>query len=542
MNVIKRLYSGFAVLLLIMLGITLFGLFKISIADENLTELSEQTAVEQRHAINFRGSVHDRAISIRDVVLAKDEAKSKAHQDDIVRLNAFYQQSAVELDAMYSMVKHSAAEQNLLRSVKEIERSTLPLTENLLGMMQDGRKAEAIDYLITTVSPAYTEWLKRINKLIDYQEVEIQRQVAAAIAQTNSFQWIMLMVTAIAILIGSIVAISTVNRLKRLIGGEPEYAAFVIKEIASGDLTTQVKFHTPQSILSALKDLTEHMSGFTKNSIAAANELLSASNELLMTAKYNEDLITNQKAATEQGATAINQMSSTVSEVANHTSDAAGLAQTAMNEFNAGQDEVSKTQSSINALAEKVSEAAEVIDNLSQDSRQIGSVLEVIQSIAEQTNLLALNAAIEAARAGEQGRGFAVVADEVRNLARRTQESTGQIQAVIEKMQDNSMNAVAVMNQGTAQAEISVEQAKCAGDSLYAINLSVTKISDMNTQIATAAEEQSVVASEINRNFSQITHSALLAEEQASKITIASQQLEQLARTLEQNVKKFKTI
>lgn len=542
MNIIKRLYSGFAVLLLIMLGITLFGLFKISIADENLTELSEQTAVEQRHAINFRGSVHDRAISIRDVVLAKDEAKSKAHQDDIIRLNAFYQQSAVELDAMYSMVKHSATEQNLLRSVKEIERSTLPLTENLLGMMQDGRKAEAIDYLITTVSPAYTEWLKRINKLIDYQEVEIQRQVAAAIAQTNSFQWIMLMVTAIAILIGSIVAISTVNRLKRLIGGEPEYAAFVIKEIASGDLTTQVKFHAPQSILSALKDLTEHMSGFTKNSIAAANELLSASNELLMTAKYNEDLITNQKAATEQGATAINQMSSTVSEVANHTSDAAGLAQTAMNEFNAGQDEVSKTQSSINALAEKVSEAAEVIDNLSQDSRQIGSVLEVIQSIAEQTNLLALNAAIEAARAGEQGRGFAVVADEVRNLARRTQESTGQIQAVIEKMQDNSMNAVAVMNQGTAQAEISVEQAKCAGDSLYAINLSVTKISDMNTQIATAAEEQSVVASEINRNFSQITHSALLAEEQASKITIASQQLEQLARTLEQNVKQFKTI
>lgn len=541
MNVIKRLYSGFAVLLLIMLGITLFGLFKISIADQNLTELSEQTAVEQRQAINFRGSVHDRAISIRDVVLAKDSDKSKLHQNDIIRLNEYYQKAALVLDNMYARVKHSQEEQNLLRSIKETEASTLSLTENLLTMVNNGRQAEATDYLITTVSPAYSEWLKRINKLIDYQEEAIQHQVASAREQTNSFQWIMLVVTTIAIIIGSLVAMSTVNRLKKLVGGELEYAASVIKEIASGDLTTQVKFHTSESILSALKDLTDHMSGITKNSIKAASELLAASNELLLTAQYNEELIGNQKAATEQGATAINQMSSTVSEVANHTSDAAVLAQTAMNEFTAGQNEVAKTQASINQLADKVSEAAEVINNLSEDSRQIGSVLEVIQSIAEQTNLLALNAAIEAARAGEQGRGFAVVADEVRNLARRTQESTGQIQTVIGKMQGNSMNAVAVMNEGKVQADISVQQAKSAGDSLYAINLSVTKISDMNTQIATAAEEQSVVASEINHNFSEITHSASLAEEQASKITMASENLEVLAKTLEQNVKQFKT-
>ncbi|MBU1619829.1 MAG: methyl-accepting chemotaxis protein [Gammaproteobacteria bacterium] len=541
MNVINRLYSGFAVLLLIMLGITLFGLFKISIADQNLTQLSEQTAVEQRQAINFRGSVHDRAISIRDAVLVKDVNASLGHQNDIVRLNEFYQQSAATLDSMYARVKHSPEEENLLRQIKDIESSTLGVTKNILDMMNSERQQEATDYLLTTVSPAYSEWLKRINKLIDFQEEAIQHQVASAREQTNSFQWIMLLVTAIAIVIGCVVAVSTVNRLKRMVGGEPEYAAFVIKEIASGDLTVQVRFHSPESILSAVKDLTSHMSGITKNSIGAANELLSASKDLLLTAQYNEDLISQQKLATEQGATAINQMSSTVAEVANHTSDAAGLAQTAINEFKAGQAEVSKTQSSINALADKVSEASEVINHLSEDSRQIGSVLEVIQGIAEQTNLLALNAAIEAARAGEQGRGFAVVADEVRNLAGRTQQSTRQIQAVIEKMQSSSLKAVAVMNEGKAQAETSVEQAQCAGDSLNAINLSVTKISDMNTQIATAAEEQSVVASEINRNFSQITHSAVLAEEQASKITVASQQLEQLAKTLEQNVKQFKT-
>jgi methyl-accepting chemotaxis protein len=234
-------------------------------------------------------------------------------------------------------------------------------------------------------------------------------------------------------------------------------------------------------------------------------------------------------------------MSSTVLEVANHTSTAAVLAQTAMDEFSAGQKEVSKTQQSINALADKVTEAAGVINNLSEDSHQIATVLEVIQGIAEQTNLLALNAAIEAARAGEQGRGFAVVADEVRNLARRTQESTRQIKAVIEKMQQSSVLAVTVMKEGKSQADLSVEQAKCAGESLNAINLSVTRISDMNIQIAAAAEEQSVVASEINRNFSQITSSALKAEHEAVKITSASHQLEALAKKLELNVKQFKT-
>ncbi|WP_333797467.1 methyl-accepting chemotaxis protein [Rheinheimera sp.] len=541
MKIINRLYAGFAILLVIMLGITLFGLVKISIADDNLTQLSEQTAVEQRQAINFRGSVHDRAISIRDAVLVADKMKSEQHQQDIKRLNDFYQQAAATLDSMYGKVKHSNEEVAYLQAIKEIETSTLKLTATLLDMVNNEQQQQASEYLQNTVSPAYTEWLKRINQLIDYQERSIQREVSAAREQTNSFSKVMILVTLIALGIGSFVAIRSVQSLKNIIGGEPEYAAFVINQIASGDLTVDVAASSHNSILSAVKDLTSHLTGITQNSMQAANALLSASKNLLETARQNEDLIGHQKMATEQGATAINQMSSTVTEVAHHTSEAAGLAQTAIDEFNAGQREVHKTQSSINALAAKVGEAAEVIDHLSQDSRQIGSVLEVIQGIAEQTNLLALNAAIEAARAGEQGRGFAVVADEVRNLARRTQESTRQIQQVIEKMQSSSVKAVAVMNEGQAQANLSVEQAQCAGDSLNAINISVIKISDMNTQIATAAEEQSVVASEINRNFGQITSSALQAEQEAAKITTASQQLEQLARTLEQNVKQFKT-
>jgi methyl-accepting chemotaxis protein len=541
MRIISRLYFGFASLLVIMVGITLFGLLKISIADNNLTKLSEQTAVEQRQAINFRGSVHDRAISIRDAVLVNNASLSQQHQNDINRLKQFYLTAAKTLNTMYANVQHSNEELSLLQAIKDIEVTTLAATETLLQMVNSSRNDAATENLLVVVSPLYSEWLKRINKLIDYQEAQIQQQVSAAREQTTSFQSVMLVVTAIALFIGCMVALTSVKRLKNIIGGEPEYAASVIQQIASGDLTVKLTVNSSQSILSAVQDLTVNLTDITQNSMLAANKLLAASKDLYQTAKQNEHLINNQKLATDNGAAAITQMSSTVSEVANHTSEAALLSQTATNEFNAGQIEVTKTQTDIDALAVKVSEAAQIIDLLSQDSKEIGSVLDVIQGIAEQTNLLALNAAIEAARAGEQGRGFAVVADEVRNLAQRTQESTRQIQAVIESMRASSVKAVTVMNEGQEQANSSVQQAKNAGESLQAINISVIKISDMNIQIATAAEQQSVVAADINQNFIQITHSALLAQQEAGKITAASYQLEELAKSLELNVKQFKT-
>lgn len=541
MKIINRLYSGYAALLVLMIALSLFGQYKISIADANLTQLSEQTAVEQRQAINFRGSVHDRAISLRDAVLVNNVQQSQTHLSDVARLNEFYQQSAIILDRMYQAESHSPDEIRLLGDIKNIERSTLALTERLVTQINRGQFQEANSFLLSDISPAYSAWLASINRLIDYQENLIQQQVASAKDQTNSFQSVMLFLTLLGVVIGSTIAYRAVRRLRLTIGGEPEYAAQVITEISKGNLTSNIHSNHESSILAALKLLSVHLNDITLSSKKAANELLTASEQLLKTANLNEQLISQQKSSTEQGATSIQQMTDTVHDVASHTTDAADMAQLAIAEFKAGQAEVLKTQNSINALAAKVADASVVINNLSEDSRQIGSVLEVIQGIAEQTNLLALNAAIEAARAGEQGRGFAVVADEVRNLARRTQDSTRQIQTVIEKMQTSTNKAVSVMDEGQAQAQVSVEQARCAGESLNAINVSVTRISDMNTQIATAAEEQAVVANEINQNFNQITSSASRAEQEALKITTASKQLESLAKVLEKNVSQFKT-
>lgn len=541
MKVINRLYIGFVLLLLLMILTTVMGVLKIRKADQILTTVAEQTSVEQRQAINFRGSVHDRAISIRDAVLEGNLTASQKHLGDIVKLDKFYQDSAVLLDRLYSSKQGSnPEEQRLLAAIKTIEKQTLDITAQCIRLLNANDYDQARSFLLSDVSPSYAEWLKRINALIDIQEKEIQQSVKSVLDETHSFQLFMMIVTAFSLVIGAAFSVLTVKRLLQILGGEPEKAAEIINQIADGDLRLTVEASAPNSIMSALHKLNNQLNQMTASTTKAAADLMSASTDLLNTSKQNEKLIGQQKHETEQGASAIQQMANSVIDVAHHTNQAAILAQTAMKEFTAGQQEVDKTQQTISQLASKVGEAAVVIDNLSEGSREIGSVLDVIQGIAEQTNLLALNAAIEAARAGEQGRGFAVVADEVRSLAGRTQQSTRQIQEVIKRMQDGSQKAVEVMKQGQEQASLSVDQAHRAGDALKAINSSVTRINDMNTQIATTAEEQSVVAADINKNFDSITHSANLAEQEARKITQSSNALDGLATILGAAVKQFK--
>lgn len=541
MKVISRLYFGFTLLLLLMMLTTVIGVLKIKSADQLLTKVAEQTSVEQRQAINFRGSVHDRAISIRDAVLEGNLAASQKHLSDIIKLDKFYQDSAVVLDRLYgSKEGENPEELRLLEAIKTIERQTLDLTAQCIALLNANNYEQARGFLLSQVSPSYAEWLKRINALIDVQERVIQQSVKSVRDDTNNFQWFMLIITAFSLVIGATFSVLTIRKLLQILGGEPEAAAEVIKKIAHGDLKVTVQASSPNSVMGSLQELNRQLNHMTGSTTKAAADLMSASSDLLNTSQQNERLIGQQKRETEQGAAAIQQMANSVIEVAHHTNEAANLAQTAMKEFIAGQQEVDKTQQTISLLAGKVGEAAGVIDHLSEGSREIGSVLEVIQGIAEQTNLLALNAAIEAARAGEQGRGFAVVADEVRGLASRTQQSTRQIQEVIKRMQDGSQKAVEVMKQGQDQASLSVEQAHRAGDALKAINSSVTRINDMNTQIATTAEEQSAVAAEINKNFDRITHSANLAEQEARKITQSSNALDGLASVLGAAVKQFK--
>ncbi|MDH5190600.1 MAG: methyl-accepting chemotaxis protein [Gammaproteobacteria bacterium] len=250
--------------------------------------------------------------------------------------------------------------------------------------------------------------------------------------------------------------------------------------------------------------------------------------------------VSEQRSETDQVATAMTEMVATVQEVARGAETAASAAKEANQEAVTGRSVVTSSMEAINALASEVQNAANVIGQLASESDQISKVLDVIKGIAEQTNLLALNAAIEAARAGEQGRGFAVVADEVRTLAQRTHESTQEIEEMISRLQSSAGKAVEVMEQGSKQAAISVEHAGKAVDSLSAITNSVTTIADLNTQIASSAEEQSAVANEINNNVQNITHLAEQTSTNINETASTGEELSQISKELGLIIKQFK--
>ena len=348
------------------------------------------------------------------------------------------------------------------------------------------------------------------------------------------------------LIIGSIVVIVGIGMLFLLTShalAELPKVVAMLRQVADGDLSSSIDVSRKDEIgelLQSVQHMQQQLLEMISSIRSASSQLSASATQMTATAAKSSNSVKNQKSETEHVATAINEMAVSVQNIAHNISSAAEAAAGANNQTMGGRKIVDQSVHAIDELAHQIENAAATINQLEHDSETITSVLDVIKGIAEQTNLLALNAAIEAARAGEQGRGFAVVADEVRTLASRTQQSTEEIHQMIEKLRSGSRQAVSVMTASREQVKSVVEQASEAGTSLASIAGSVERINEMSSQIANAAEEQNSVTEEINQNVVRISNNVAGLSDDIEQTLSASQNLSSVAEDMQMIVARFK--
>ncbi len=411
----------------------------------------------------------------------------------------------------------------------------------VLALAAEGRAEQAEEMLTHTEHPAWRSIRTSLQQLSNDQRAAVHQLATHVLTQARHTRNASLVIGVGALALGFVVIMLVMRGISKGLRG----AVQTLDAIADGDgdLTRRLDARGRDEIADlarAFNRFAEKVRSLVAGVAGSSAQVAAAAGQMSAITEASNGSVARQRAEIEQVATSMNEMTATVQEVARNAAHAASSAETADEQVLQGQRVVRDTVAAIEGVASEVEGAVAVMQRLEVESESISAVLDVISGVAEQTNLLALNAAIEAARAGEHGRGFAVVADEVRTLASRTQTSTGEIQQVIERLQAGAREATAVMQRSQTRVQDSVKQAQQAGVSLNEITGSVANINDMNTQIASAAEEQSAVSEEINRNVVNINQVAASVTEAASQTAEAGNQLAHLAADLQSSVAQFK--
>ena len=534
--------AGYGMLVVMILGISILSINRITFIEKNLQEINEVNSPKQRVAINYRGSVHNRSISIRDVVFASNEKDLKTYLDEIKYEEDFYVAAKNKMQSDFidnNML--TPEEQEILAKINATEDETMPLIKKIIEYKQAGN-TEAMINTLNEVRPKFVYWLKVINEFIDLEENKNQAITPVVTKGTANFKFMMIINSIIALLLGSSIAIFIIRYLLKLLGGDPQDASKSFNAISQGDLTKEVKTNTKNtdSLLYHIVFMQGHLRNVIKNIQRSAEELGLSTNVVAESSSQAQKAAEDQHAASMRSVEQIQNMAAGTAKIAEIAKQTEQNSEKTLELSKKGNEAMNNTTEAINKVSATVLETAEKIRNLKDKSSEISGSAGLIAEVADQTNLLALNAAIEAARAGEHGRGFAVVADEVRKLAERTGQTTAQITNMISDIQKEIEVTVAAMEQTLPQVEKGLELAGITSELLNEIQAKANDSLAMAQNVSESSTQQEVGIQTVQSYLSEMadmsSNTQMMMQENVKEV----EKLETISAQLKDDASFFK--